>query len=434
MSPRLPEPSPRPRLLTFKYSANGVDVTKTFSFDETYVLHADVQVTRNGSPVRALISWPGGFGDQDNASAYAGAQVDFSRNATEEHIAPKKVSGGDTLNGPFDWAGISDTYFAAIFLPDNPANATIATLHNELDVAKTIKRTGFGSSSPAKGAINVSVLGTALGDTSGHTQTRIYAGPKAVNVLRNIYSTPFNGKRVSLEPLLEFGFWGIVGKYLFLALQWIHLHIVSNWGWAIIVLTLTINVLLLPLRIKTMQSGLKMQRIQPQMDAIKEKYKKYKINDPKRNEMNMEIMKLQKDNGVNMFGGCIPTLVQLPLLFAFFSMLPKVVELRHAHWGWLPDLTARRPVAHPAHRHGRQPVPHAVLHAVTRRRPAAAEDDGLHDARHLRLLRLELRLGPRPLLGRRKLLRHRPADGHEPHLARPRDARDRCQASPPQGR
>ena len=64
-----------------------------------------------------------------------------------------------------------------------------------------------------------------------------------------------------------------------------------------------------------MQSGLKMQRIQPQMDAIKEKYKKYKATDPKRNEMNVEIMKLQKDNGVNMFGGCIPTLIQLPLLY-----------------------------------------------------------------------------------------------------------------------
>jgi YidC/Oxa1 family membrane protein insertase len=332
-----------PTSLTFKYSANGVDVTKTFSFDETYALHADVVVTRNGSPIRALIAWPGGFGDQNDASSYAGAQVDYSRNASEEHIAPKKVSGGDTLNGPFDWAGVSDTYFAAIFLPDNPATATITTLHNELDVAKTIRRTGFGSSSPAKGAINVSVLGTALGDTSGHTQTRIYAGPKAVNVLRNIYSTPFNGKKVSLEPLLDFGFWGPVGKILFLILQWIHLHIVSNWGWSIILLTLAINVLLLPLRVKTMQSGLKMQRIQPQMDAIKERYKKYKINDPKRNEMNVEIMKLQKDNGVNMFGGCIPTLIQLPLLFAFFSMLPKVVELRHAHWGWLPDLTAPDP-------------------------------------------------------------------------------------------
>ena len=332
-----------PGTLTFKYSAGGIDVTKTFSFDETFVIHADVVVTRNGSPIRALISWPGGFGDQDNAQAYAGAQVDYSRSGSEEHIAPKKVSGGDTLNGPFDWAGTSDTYFAAIFLPDQPADATITTLHNELDVAKTIHRTGLGSGSPSKGAVNVPVLGVAFGDLSGHTQTRIYAGPKAVNILRNIYSTTVDGKKVSLEPLLDFGFWGPIGKYLFLGLQWIHSHIVSNWGWSIIILTLCINVLLLPLRVKTMQSGLKMQRIQPQMDAIKERYKKYKINDPKRNEMNAEIMKLQKDNGVNMFGGCIPTLIQLPLLFAFFSMLPKVVELRHAHWAWLPDLTAPDP-------------------------------------------------------------------------------------------
>ncbi|WP_260703071.1 membrane protein insertase YidC [Edaphobacter flagellatus] len=332
-----------PGTLTFKYSANGVDVTKTFSFDETYVIHADTQVTRNGSAVRALLSWPGGFGDQDNAQNYAAAQIDYSRDRNEQHLAAKKVSGGETLNGPFDWAGVSDNYFATIFLPDTPASASVVTLHNELDVAKTIHRTGFGSSSPAKGAINVPILGAAFGDVSGHTQTRIYAGPKAVNVLRNIYSTPVDGKRVSLEPLLDFGFWGPIGKYLFLALQWIHSHIVGNWGWSIIILTLCINVLLLPLRIKTMQSGLKMQRIQPQMDAIKEKYKKYKINDPKRNEMNMEIMKLQKDNGVNMFGGCIPTLIQLPLLFAFFSMIPKVVELRHAHWAWLHDLTAPDP-------------------------------------------------------------------------------------------
>jgi YidC/Oxa1 family membrane protein insertase len=92
-----------------------------------------------------------------------------------------------------------------------------------------------------------------------------------------------------------------------------------------------------------MQSGLKMQRIQPQMDAIKERYKKYKATDPKKSEMNVEIMKLQKDNGVNMFGGCIPTLITMPLLFAFFTMLPRVVELRQAHWLWLPDLSAADP-------------------------------------------------------------------------------------------
>ncbi len=329
-----------PGSLTFTYSDGTTEVRKTFSFDETYVLHADVQVTRNGAPVRALLSWPGGFGDQENATLYNSAQLDSMSNGKEQHEAPKKVSGGQTLNGPFDWAGVSDVYFAAIFLPDQPSTATLATLHNELDVAKTIRRTGLGSGSPAKGAINVPILGAAIGDASGRTQTRMYVGPKAVSILKNVHGA---NPSVTLEPLLEFGFFGIIGKYLFLALQFIHAHVASNWGWSIVILTVLINLIILPLRVKTMQSGLKMQRIQPQMDAIKERYKKYKVTDPKRNEMNAEIMQLQKDNGVNMFGGCIPTLIQLPLLFAFFGMLPKVVELRQAHWFWLPDLTAADP-------------------------------------------------------------------------------------------
>jgi YidC/Oxa1 family membrane protein insertase len=329
-----------PATLTFDYSDGAIKVRKTFSFDETFVLHADVEVTRNGEPVRALLSWPGGFGDQDNAASYNGAQIDVSRDAKEQHLAPKKVTGGETLNGPFDWAGTSDTYFAAIFLPDSPATATLATLSSKLDVSKTIRRTGLGSGSPAKGAIEVPILGAALGDTSGRTQTRIFVGPKAVNVLRAIHST---GNTTTLEPLLDFGFFGPIGKYLFLALQFIHAHIASNWGWAIVILTILINVVILPFRIKTMQSGLKMQRIQPQMDAIKERYKKYKATDPKKSEMNVEIMKLQRDNGVNMFGGCIPTLITFPLLFAIFGMLGHVVELRQAHWLWLPDLSAADP-------------------------------------------------------------------------------------------
>jgi YidC/Oxa1 family membrane protein insertase len=329
-----------PGTLTFNYSDGTTQVRKTFSFDETYVLHADVEVVRNGAPVRALISWPGGFGDQDNANAYSGAQLDTSVNGKDEHLAPKKVSGGATINGPFDWMAVSDPFFAAAFLPDSPATATAATLHNELDVAKTIHRIGIGSGSPSKDAINVPILGTAVGDTTGHTSARIYVGPKAMSVLKTVQAANPN---VTLEPLLEFGFWGAIGKYLFLSLQFIHSHIASNWGWAIVILTILINILMLPFRIKTMQNGLKMQRIQPQMDAIKEKYKKYKVTDPKRNEMQTEIMKLQKDNGVNMFGGCIPTLITLPLLYAFFTMLPRVVELRQAHWLWLPDLQSPDP-------------------------------------------------------------------------------------------
>jgi YidC/Oxa1 family membrane protein insertase len=329
-----------PASLTFTYSDGTTQVRKTFSFDETYVLKADVQVTRNGVPVRALLSWPGGFGDQDNANAYNGAQLDVMRDAKVDHLAPKKVSGGDTLNGPIDWVGVSDPYFAAVFLPESASPATAVMLHNQIDAAKTIRNTGFGSGAGSKGGMMVPILGTAVGDVRGHTITRIYAGPKAVSVLTAIHAA---NPSVTLEPLVEFGFFGYIGKYLFLALQFIHAHIAPNWGWSIVILTVLINLLILPLRVKTMQSGLKMQRIQPQMDAIKEKYKKYKVTDPKRNEMNAEIVELQKAHGVNMFGGCIPTLIQLPLLFAFFGMLPKVVELRHAHWLWLPDLTAADP-------------------------------------------------------------------------------------------
>jgi YidC/Oxa1 family membrane protein insertase len=333
-----------PATLTFNYSNGDIQVRKTFSFDETYLLHADVQVTRNGTPVRALISWPGGFGDQDDSYGYASAQVDTNREGKTEHLAAKKVSGGATINAPIQWAGVSDAFFAAVFLPDAPNTATVASLHNELDVASTIIRTGFGSGSPAKGPINVPILGAALGDTSGHILTRIYAGPKAISVLKAIHAAN-NGP--SLESLLDFGFFGVIGKYLFISLQFIHSHVVSSWsgswGWAIILLTVLVNILMLPFRIKTMQNGLKMQRIQPQMTAIKERYKKYKATDPKKAEMNAEIMQLQKDNGVNMFGGCIPTLITLPLLYAFYGMLPRVVELRHAHWLWLPDLQAPDP-------------------------------------------------------------------------------------------
>ena len=331
-----------PAPLTFTYSDGTIQVRKTFSFDETYVIHADIEVTRNGVPVRALLSWPGGFGDQATAQAqaYAQAQLDTMRNGKDEHLAPKKVSGGDTINGPFDWAGVSDNFFAAAFLPDRPADATLVSLHSEMDVAKTARRTGFGSGSPPKGPVMVPVLGAALGDVGGHTQTRVYVGPKAISVLKAIHATD---SKVTLEPLLEFGFWGLIGKYLFLSLQFIHTHVASNWGWSIVILTVIINIVMLPFRIKTMQNGLKMQRIQPQMDAIKERYKKYKATDPKKNEMNAEIMQLQKDNGVNMFGGCIPTLITLPLLYAFFTMLPRVVELRQAHWLWLPDLQSPDP-------------------------------------------------------------------------------------------
>ena len=332
-----------PATLTFKYSNGDLQATKTFSFDASYVLHAEVQVTRGGVQERALLSWPGGFGDQNDdprGTAYSNAQFDSDRSGGDQHLAPKKITGGATLTEPFDWAGVSDPFFGAVFLPDSPATATMVTLSNQIDVSKTIKRMGFNANSAPTKAQNMPILGAAFGDSSGPTETRIFVGPKAIDVLKGIRAA---NPKVTLEPLLEFGFWGFIGKYLFLLLQLLHSHVAANWGWDIVILTVLINVLMLPFKVKSMQSALKMQRIQPQMDAIKEKYKKFKVTDPKRNDMNTEIMELQKKEGVNMFGGCIPTLITFPFLMAFFYMVPKVVELRHAHWYWLPNLQAADP-------------------------------------------------------------------------------------------
>jgi YidC/Oxa1 family membrane protein insertase len=86
-----------------------------------------------------------------------------------------------------------------------------------------------------------------------------------------------------------------------------------------------------------------MMRIQPKVDAIKKRYAQYKVNDPKRAEMNTEMMALYKQEGVNMYGGCLPMLVQMPLFFAYYRVLQNAVELRQAHWLWLPDLSQPDP-------------------------------------------------------------------------------------------
>ena len=327
-----------PATLSFRYAAGELAVTKTFSFGQDYVVHADTQVLRNGAPVAATLAWPAGLGDMETAIAYNAATVDTMSDGKEHHDAFKKVTGGATESGPFDWAGTADQYFGAVFLPDRPDDATLVTLHNQIDVNKVQRRVGQGA--PAKGVALVPVLGAAIGDRSGHVQTRIFAGPKAVPVLKEVSSVTGH----SLEPMLDFGFWGPIGKFLFLGLQFVHAHVTPrSWGWAIVLFTILINLILLPLRVTSMRSALKMQRIQPQLDAIKAKYKNPKPTDPKTAEMNQEIMAYQKENGVNMFGGCIPTVVQFPLLFAFFTMMTKVVELRQAHFLWLPDLSSSDP-------------------------------------------------------------------------------------------
>ena len=328
-----------PGELTFQYASGGLVVKKEFRLDATYVIHATASVTNNGSPMPTLLSWPAGLGDQTNLPAYTAAQFDTSQNGKFDKIAPKKVSGGQTLNGPFDYAGVSDQYFGAIFLPDQPEQATAVSLNSAWSVPRDPKQPQ-GQSDPAQ------LLGVAMGSLSTPASMRIFAGPKVIDVLTGVKAMANSGSETgpNIEPILNFGWFGWVAKPLFAALRFTYDHIISNWGWAILLLTLVINLAMLPTRITMMKSAQKMQRIQPEMAQIKEKYKKFKATDPRRQEMNKEIMALQQREGVNMFGGCLPMLIQYPLLFGFYRMLMNVIELRQAHWGWLHDLAAPDPL------------------------------------------------------------------------------------------
>jgi len=323
-----------PGTLSFDYSYGGLTVHKTFHFDaSTYVIDADVSVTQDGAPVTALLAWPAGLGDQTTVQQYAGSTINTSQGGKSDDIAAKKVAGGDTLRGAFDYAGVSDLYFAAIFMPDAPPDTSVVTLHETMGVPRD-------RAHPDTNVEQVPVLGTAVGVQNAPIHTRLFAGPKRLELLESVHTA--SGE--NLEHVVSFGWWGWIAKPMLLVLRFFVDHGIPNWGWAILVLTLILNLAMLPTRFMMMKSQIKMQRIQPQMDAIKAKYGKYKSTDPRRQDMNKEMFDLQRKEGVNMFGGCLPMLLQYPLLFGFYRMLMYAIELRQAHWLWLPDLSAPDPM------------------------------------------------------------------------------------------
>jgi YidC/Oxa1 family membrane protein insertase len=142
----------------------------------------------------------------------------------------------------------------------------------------------------------------------------------------------------------NFGWLTFIARPLYLALCFLHDHGIDNWGWSIIVLTVFFNMLIIWPRMMSMKSSLKMMRVQPKVDALKKRYSNLKINDPKRAEMNAEMMALYKAEGANMFGGCLPLLLQMPLLFAYMSVLRNAAELHQANWLWLTDLSLPDPL------------------------------------------------------------------------------------------
>jgi YidC/Oxa1 family membrane protein insertase len=325
--------STAPAEITFAYSDGDVSVQKTFKFDHSYVVEARTSVAVKGVGVAAFLMWPAGFGDQTNGPQYASSQIVYQYDNRVERLAFKKVSGGGTLQGPFQWAGLSDQYFAAAFLPQDPQNTAMVTLRNSIEIP-------HGGDTNQKD--KVEVLGAAVGSLKGATAARLYVGPKALPDLESVSVPGITGAEPDLRALIDFGWLGYIARPLFLWLKWTYRY-VHNWGWAIVLQTIVINLALLPLRLSQMKSMLKMQRVAPQIKAIQEKYKKYSLRDPKKAEMNEEISALYKKEGVNPVGGCLPLVIQMPFLFAYYRMLGVAIDLRHAPWLWVRDLSAPDP-------------------------------------------------------------------------------------------
>ena len=325
-----------PATVTFEYADQDLSVRKSFSFDNSYVVKVDTSVTYKGNSVAALPAWPAGFGDQVTPAFYGAGAIDYQYNKNIERVAIKKISGGGTVQGPFHWAGPTDLYFAAVFIPDDPGSAAMITLRNQLSILSDPQKSSTEKT-------NVEVIGAAVGNLHGPTSERLFAGPKELEVLQKVSVPGVSGGDNDLNGLVDFGWWGIIAKPLFVWLKWTYHHIVANWGWAIVLQTLIISVALLPLRITQMKSMLKMQRVAPQIKSIQEKYKKYSLKDPRKAQMNEEISAIYKREGVNPAGGCLPMLIQFPFLIAYYRMLGAAIDLRHAHWLWIKDLSAAEP-------------------------------------------------------------------------------------------
>ena len=163
-----------------------------------------------------------------------------------------------------------------------------------------------------------------------------FFGPKVLDELKAI--SP------EMVKVINFGMFSLLAVPLLDALKWVHQYI-GNWGWAIVVLTILINLAMFPFRQKAVTSMRKMQKIQPQMKAIQDRYAKYKITDPERAKMNEEVMALYKKEGVNPASGCVPMLLTFPFLFAFYAMLSQAIEIRGADFvGWITDLSRPDPL------------------------------------------------------------------------------------------
>lgn len=309
--------------VSFEFSDGQMDVKKSFSFKkDSYLVAVDSTVTENGMPVPHSLSWRGGFGDETDNNAVTNQHALYYDTANSK-LNVKQVK--EAKNGPVSWAGqfsfagLEDHYFAAVFMPEGHS---------------LVELTEFSDNLPDAAGKDQARIGAAVGGEGSNSFT-LFAGPKDYNLLGKIDP--------KLEALIDWSYVGVslafLGKPLFVMLSWAADHLTHNYGWAIILVTIAINTVLFPLRLSQLKSSRKMQAIQPLIKQLNEKYKSLPLKDPRQSEKNQEMMDLYKKHGINPVGGCLPMLIQLPILVAFYKVLAVMIELRGASWLWVHDLS-----------------------------------------------------------------------------------------------
>jgi YidC/Oxa1 family membrane protein insertase len=321
-----------PADLTLSWSDGHLEISKHFHFDESYTAKAEVVAKYDGKPVVAGLAWLGGFGDVTvtNPRPVETVNVVYSEGGKLNALPYKKVDDWDKVGrgiwwGGKDWTGIEDRYFAAVFMPE--ANTALGKLETRYwKIWHPVQIDGKDTPEP------IEQIATA---TPSPTNLRVFVGPKDYDLLKRM--------NPPLHSLVNFGWLEFISDPLFHGMKWLQKYI-PNWGWAIVVMTIVINMLLFPLRISSYKTTLKMQRVAPEIKAIQDRFKKYSMRDPRKAEMNKEVMAVYAREGINPVGGCFQMLVQMPIWIGLNTALRNAIELRHAPWfSWITDLSAKDP-------------------------------------------------------------------------------------------
>lgn len=245
-----------------------------------------------------------------------------------------------------NWIGLEDSYFLTAVVPEGGITGAILQpvlvipSVDDSDVQfKPIRNKEELSDTERDLTRELFLLIQPAAEVSSVTA---YLGPKEYSYLSSL---PYG-----LEETVNLGFFKPLSLPLMWGLAWIYDNVVSNYGWAIILMTILIRIVLFPLTHKSTVSMQKMQQLNPKIQAIRQKYKgklkdkQGRPNAEMQRKMNEETMALYKSEGVSPAGGCLPMFLQIPVLFAFYSLLTASIELRGAPWMlWIQDLSAKDP-------------------------------------------------------------------------------------------